>query len=282
MAAEISQWVDPDGTITLLDVDWKASGRFMPGVVHEADGTPGQPGLRVRASRHAEHDFTIRITLTAASEAALRALQRATVYAMDPVRTTGKLRVTSPIGDVREINCRYVEGLGMEEEPGPSGPTMQQATITFRAFDPYWYDTTSTTTTFTIGAVPTFFPIFPIRLTSSAIAVDSSVINTGDVLMWPEWTITGPGGVITLRNLTTGQYIVFSTLVLGGGETALINTDAGTAVKGDGTNVFPDLDILSDLWALQPGINAIRLEMSGATAGVSKLSLSYKQRYLAP
>lgn len=282
MAQEITQFIDPDGTVTLLDVDWEASGRFMPAIMHETDGTPGQPGVRIRASRHDIHEFTIKVTLSTVDEPSLRAAQRALVRAMDPVRGTGKLRVTSPIGDAREINVRYLSGLGMDEKPGSSGPTMQQASIVFHAFDPYWYDTTFTSQTFTIGDIPTFFPFFPLRLTSSQIVVDGSITNSGDVETWPVFTLVGPGGVIVLRNLSTNQNITFMTLALGAGETVVIDTGPPTVAKGDGTNVYPDLTLTAELWALQPGTTSFRMEMSGATAGVSAVSVSYRQRYLSP
>lgn len=282
MAGEITQFIDPDGAITTLVVDWDAENRFMPKVVHETDGTPGQPGSRIRASRHDVRDFTIRAVFVTSDELTLRAAQRAIVRTMDPVRGTGKIRVTSPIGDVREIAVRYSDGLGMTEKPDMSGPTMQFADITFTAFDPYWYDTSSASQTFTIGAVPSFFPFFPLRLTSSQIVVDGTITNTGDIECWPVFTITGPGSVIVIRNLTTGANIIFSTLVLGSGESVVVDTGPPTVKKNDGTNVYPDLDINSTLWAIQPGTNVIRMEMAGAVAGVSALTVSYKQRYLSP
>lgn len=282
MAAEITQWIDPAGAVTLLDVDWDASGRFMPDIVHEEDGTPGRPGRRHRAARHDAHSFTLKLTVATADEASLRTAIRQLVHAMDPVRGEGTIRVTSPLADVREIACYYLSGLGLDEKPDNAGPTMQQANVAFRAYDPYYRDTAFTVQTFTIGAVPTFFPIFPIRLTSSQIAVDATVTNSGDVECWPVWTVTGPGSVIVLRNLTTGQSITFSTLALGAGESIVIDTDPGTVTKQDGSNQFPDLTIGSDLWALQPGGNAVRLEMAGAVAGTSALQLNYRQRYLTP
>ena len=284
MSAEITEWIDPSGTLTTLDVDWDATGRFMPDIAHEEDGVPGQPGSRHRASRHKAHEFTIKLNVTASTEPALRTAMRQIVYAMDPTRGEGTIRVTSPLGDVREILCYYTAGLGMEEKFGSSGPTMQQCAVMFRAYDPYWRDTTSSTQAFTIGATPSFFPIFPIRLTSSSIAVDATVINTGDVATWPVWTIVGPGAAIILRNLNTGEYISFDTLALGSGESVVIDTRPGykTVTKSDDTNLFPDLSILSTLWALQPGNTAVRLEMSAAIAGSSSMNLSYKRKYLSP
>ncbi|OLE27970.1 MAG: hypothetical protein AUG44_08760 [Actinobacteria bacterium 13_1_20CM_3_71_11] len=284
MTAEVTQWIAPDGSSTTLDVDWDATGRYMPDVNHEQDEIPGQPGARHRASRHKAHEFTIKLWLSTVDEASLRTSIRQLVYAMDPTRGEGIVRVTSPIGDVREIACYYTAGLGLEEKPDSSGPTAQAAAVTFRAFDPYWRDTSDTSNTWAVSTTPTFFPIFPLRLTSSQIAVDGSVANNGDVATWPVWTITGPGGVIVLRNITTGENIIFSTTTLGIGESISIDTRPGikTVTKSDGTNLWPDLDLTSSLWSLAAGNNAIRLEMSGVDATRSSLQLNYRQRYLSP
>jgi phage-related protein len=284
VTAEITQFVDPFGVVTTLDVDWQAKGRFMPEVLHEEDGVPGQPGARHRASRHKEHDFTIRITISAADEPGLRTAQRAMVSSMDPTRGEGTIRVTSPLADVREIPVYYVDGLQMDESPGASGPTMQQCDVTFRAYDPYWRDPSDVSGTFTIGAAPTFFPIFPIRLAASQIAASQPVLNGGDVDTWPVITLVGPGGAITLRNLTTGKSTVFSTVALGAGESIVIDTRPGvkTVTKNDGSNLFSDLDPTTALWSLQPGSNSVQLEMSGASVGASSLVFAYRQKYLSP
>ena len=296
VAAEITQWIDPSGATTLLDVDWQASGRYMPAVKHEEFGVPGQPGARRQRSRHDVHEFTIRVVLSASSEPTLRQEIRDLVSVFNPLEGEGLLRVTSPIGDVREIQCIYANGLGMDESPGMSGMGTQKADVTLRAYDPYWRDTSDISSSFTIGVVPTFFPIFPLRLTSSQIAVDDTVVNAGDVETWPVWTITGPGSTIYLRNLRTGQVIDLNAdgdlaraLALAAGEQVTIDTRPSTATStgktvllDDGTNRYSALSAASDLWALQKGSNAIRLEMAGAVAGQSSLSVAYKQRYLSP
>jgi phage-related protein len=291
VSAEITQWVDPFGVITTLDIDWDATGRFMPTVAHEEDGIPGEPGAIHRASRHAIREFTIKHLVTAADEPSLRQAVRALVKAMNPARDDdpsagpGAIRVTAPDSVVREIPCYYSAGLEMQEQEEMSGPQMQAAAITFRSYEPYWRDVSDTVAgPFTVGVTPTFFPIFPVRLTSSQIAVDTTVDNDGDVNCWPVWTITGTGAVITLRNLTTGLATVFTTTALGLGESITIDTrpTQKSVTKQDGTNLFWDLDISSELWPLIPGSNEIRLEMASVTSGVSALQGNYRQRYLTP
>jgi hypothetical protein len=54
-----------------------------------------------------------------------------------------------------------------------------------------------------------------------------------------------------------------------------------TVTKNDGTNLYPDLTPVSDLWSLVPGANGVRLEMNGIDSLVSGLSISYYQQYLS-
>lgn len=285
--SETVEWIDPDGNSTTLDTDGDVTDRFMPKIEFEEDGVPGQPGLRLRDTRHGVHEFGIPFWVGAASQIALRTALRAIVKAMDPTRGAGRIRVTAPGGDQREIWCRISGGLGLKEGSGSTGPTDQLVVGVFRAHDPYWYDVSATQTTFSITSVPSFFPwggTVLFRLTSSEIFADGTVDNLGDVDTWPVWTITGPGGVVTLTNLTTGETTAFTATTLGISETITIDTRPGvkTVTKGDGTNLFPDLSTLSSLWPLVPGANLIRIQMSGADAVTSSVTLSRTHRYVAP
>jgi hypothetical protein len=280
--AETTVWIDADGGSTTLDVEWDTSGRFMPPIAFEDHGVPGQPGLRLDSVRHRDREFVLPIWLDASSESALRTAMRDLVAKMDPTRGDGKIRVTSPTGDQREITCRVASGLELSERLGStSGPTVQRAVVVFRAHDPYWTDTSDIIDTYTTGQPATFFPLFPLRLTSSEIFAAATVNNDGDVEAWPRWQITGPGSAFALRNLTTGKLLQLTT-GLGGGETATIDTRPGakTVVKNDGTNLFPDLSSDTSLWPLARGSNSIQVEMPGATSA-SEVRLTWRRRYLS-
>jgi hypothetical protein len=268
-------WVDADGGQTTLEVETgmaAVSNRFMPPVQHAEDVVAGQPGARLRASRHDVHEMVIPFWFVAASDSALRTMIRSVIDLMDPIRGPGKLRVTSPLGDQREITCVYSDGLGLDERLGESsGASSQLAPAAFRAHDPYWYDVSPITNDYQVTSTPSFFPIFPMRLTASELVVDATIVNDGSVETWPQWTIYGPGSAIALRNLTTGQAITIDT-----------RRDYKSVLQDDGTNLWPLVDLGSSLWPLARGTNRVRLEMAGVTAGVSRLSLSYKRAFLSP
>lgn len=284
MTAEVGVWIDADGVQTVLDIEWDASDRFMPPVVFEEDGIPQRAGMRLRDTRHDARNFSLALWITAANDVALRTAMRDLVVSMNPKRGPGRIRFTSPTGDQREIVCSYSAGLGLAEKLGDtSGLNMQRATVVFRAHDPYWSAVSDDSATYVTGTVPNFFPFFPLRLATSQVVVDTSINNVGDLEAWPIITIVGPGSVIKATNLTTGLYTNFPTLVLATGESIIIDTRPGekTAVMQDNTNVFPYISATSALWPLVVGSNAIRIEMSGATAGVSKVTFAYRRRYLS-
>lgn len=275
-------WTDPDGVTTPLWVEYDVEGVFGPPVAVEEEPVPGQPGTRFRDIRHEPREFVLPLYLynDAPDPSPLHSQIRALVVAMDSTRGEGQLRVVTPLGDQREIRCRAVAGLDVKQSRGEgSSPRHQRLAVMFRAFDPYWYATSDVLSPeYITGAQATFFPILPVRLSSSEVFADIQVDNTGDLECWPVWYITGPGTSVTVRNLSTGKYLT-TTFVLAVGEIATIDTRPGhkTVVRSDGLNLFGY--IVGSLWPLRRGSNALRVEMGAATAA-SKVQLSYRFRYL--
>lgn len=278
---EATVWIDASGGMTELDVEWDTQGRFAPPNQFEEDEVPEQAGSQVRAVRHKPRDTVLALWIDAASGAALRTALRELVAKMDPIRGDGKMRVTSPLGDQRELTCRYRSGLELVERLGQtSGPRVQRAPVMFHAADPYWYAINDEVATYGIGSgTSSWFPFFPLRLGTSSLFTDATVVNGGDVECWPVWEITGPGSAINLRNLTTGKLLTLNTTLVG--ETATIDTRFGakTVVRNDNVNLFGSMPDASELWPLQRGSNSIRVEISGATTATS-VRLSWKPRYL--
>lgn len=280
--SEIVTWIDPDGVETLLRPLWALSGRMAPPVKFEEESVPGQAGSRLRDVHHGPRDYTMPLRIDGVDAADLRTKIRELTLAMDPTRGPGRIRVQSPIGDTRELNCRYAAGLELDETLGDTSTDVYQyAPTVFRAFDPYWYATSDVSQLFTAGAPATFFPFFPLRLVSSEVFADATVNNGGDVEAWPVWTITGPGSALVLRNLTTGKLLSLSTWLSAGGETLTIDTRPGikTVTGDDGTNLFTTLTADSSLFPLARGDNLIRAELIGSNAA-SSVQLAFKPRYL--
>lgn len=282
MSAEVITWIDPDAVSVTLDCEWGATGRFGPRSIHDIESVPLQAGGRRRSVRHDVREFALPLWVSAASDSALRTAVRTLIFRLDPARGDGTLRVTAPGGDQREIACRVVSGLEVDEDFGDvTGQEWQRLTPVFSAVDPYWSDTSDTSASVTTGDAVTFFPFFPLVLSSSEVFGGVTINNTGDVETWPVITITGPGTDPIVRNSTTGEMLGVD-YTLGAGEVLTIDTRPGrkTVTLDDGTNLFPYLTAGSSLWPLERGSNAVQIEMSGST-GDSAVAISYRRRWLS-
>lgn len=276
-------WIDANGTEQpLSDNNFKVlsgmNGRFMPPVSIVEEEVPFQAGTRKRNVKIGARDVDIPLFIQAESEIELRQLMRRVMQMINPFKE-GKLKSIAADGSQRELHCQYIAGMEGAEDRDSKGFWWQKAVLIFRAFDPFWYDSNTIVQTFTSGQPSTFFPFFPLRLSSSSVFADISINNTGDVEAFPECIIKGIGENIILRNLTTGEVTNIETS-LGVGESITIDTRPfyKTVKKNDGTNLYHTLTDDSSLWSLQQGINNIRIEMSNTNAE-SSVQLSYRKRY---
>lgn len=287
MADEVISWVEPDGTVTVLSdaattrVSYEFSGRFMPPVAFIEDDVPQMDGGRLRDVRVRPRDVTVPVAVVGADQTEVRTTLRSILRKFNPKRGDGKLRVTGPDGTVRDLTCRYSQGLEIEER-FEKFVGWQRAVVVLRAFDPYWYDTSATSATYTLGTSTAFFPFFPLVLNSDTVFGTQVVDNTGDVEAFPVWTVHGPCSSITLTNTTTGEVIDLP-VVLTNAQTVTIDTRPfrKTVTRDDGTNLYGSLTTASALWDLPTGRSTITVSLPGATSE-SYVTLTYSRRWLAP
>lgn len=291
---ELFQWIDPNGSVTNLygstyRVAWDVAGRFSPATRFEADGVPDQDGARLRNVLFATREFVLPIWVKGTSAANLRTNIRTLVTAMNPKRGDGRIRITSPLGDQREIVCRAASGFDGSEKLGDtSGALAQCFPVLFKAFAPYWQDVADIVAgPWTVGSSPgSFFPFFPIRLSSSEVFAQTTIDNTGDDDAWPVWTISGPGDNFKLRNLTTGKALDIGAYFIVAGEVITIDTQPTgptrrTITSNINGNLYTRLTVSSAMWPLIPGSNQVSIEMGTASAGVTSVQMARRQKYLA-
>lgn len=289
---DILTWIDPAGgehsLSRVVDPSFLAVlvGRqrfFMPPVRMTEEIVPEQAGARLRDVQHGVREVDIPLYVAEETTVALRTTLREMMGWFDPTRGAGRLRVQSADGSQRELTARQVgEGLAVIESNELSGTHWQQLILTLRAVDPYWYNRTSTDLSYATGTGPaTFFPFFPLKLSSSTVFGTPAIVNGGDVASWPIWTIIGPGSAIVITNLTTGESFSLSSVLLGG-ESIVVDTRPGmkSVTKNTGANLYGNLGPTSILWSLLAGNNSLQLEMSGSNSN-SRINLSYTARYLS-
>ncbi len=193
----------------------------------------------------------------------------------------GKLYIERPTGEIRYLNCRYNGGLGGNDKE--IGRNYAVLDIEFRAVNPFFYKSEESSYTFTQSAsVGTFLgdPFFPLFITEGAIYNNATFDYGGDAETYPVWTIKGAGDSLILRNLTTGKFLSLQSYTIQDGETVTIDTRFGekSIENADGDNLMEYMAELSSLWALQPGENSIRVELSN-TNGNTEVSIAYHERY---
>jgi hypothetical protein len=281
--AETVLWIDPDGGVLYLDVDWNVHGRFAPSYTFEVEKVAGRDGQRLRAVRPDVLEFDLPCWVVGNTDAELRTLMRDFVARMDPTRGDGTIRFIEPGGTTRDIVCRVVSGLGIDEVlGGESGILSQRITPTFRAWEPYWTDPADTVITYSGGGVvATFFPFFPVALSASEAIAAGTVTNPGATDTWPVWTITGPATDVTITNHTTDQeFTINFSPSLTYPQAVTIDTRPGakTVLRENGTSLFSQLAWSSVLWPLIRGANDITVAMGGTTAQ-SSVSLAFRPRY---
>jgi hypothetical protein len=254
----------------------------MPSFSFEEDQFLFEMGSFLKQVNVEPRDIHLQVAFRANHATKLRAIKRSFFSLFNPLNGDGKLRVRAFNGSERELICRYKSGMEGQERRGQTWNFIQLYSLTFRAFDPFWYDVKEVSYSFQLNKIPPkWFPFFPLRLGGESLASEIQINNVGDVEAFPNWTIHGPGKNPKMFNSTTGQMISFTGITLD--ESQFITIDIkprGSQIKtNDGTDIYSELDFGSTLWRIAPNNNIIRIEMVGVTSD-SKVNLSFRPRYL--
>jgi phage-related protein len=280
---EVISWISPDNVETIITVqDWIDvsgwSGFNNPDFEHIEDPIPFEDGSFYRRSKTLPRELEIDLIVWGANRSELFQRIRQLTQSLNVYKGIGKIKFVSPDLIERSIFCLYKQGLeGNEGEDG--GVSWRKITLTFRAFDPYFYGS-ETTEVFQLDQnPPMWFPFFPLNLGGDAVVSQIQIDNTGDVKTFPVWTIHGPGDDPKMTNLTTGEVLTISGVTLDENQTITIDTKSRQITLDDNINLLPLLAWGSTFWTLEPGVNQVKIEMANATAS-SSIQLAYSPRYL--
>ena len=280
-------WVDSDGNLFPLQVPGEVrtlkgvQGRTFNPVDFDDETVPFQAGERLRQIRHGAREVAVPLLVQGGSQQQVRDRLRVWSRRFDTTRGDGRL-VSNMFGSgERELVCRFVGTLesGEQDESDRS----QRFVAVFRAFDPFWRDTSDTQLVYDLGEESQpFFPFPPLVLSGGAIFVSPTVTNGGDVDAFPVWTIQGPGGPIILTNVTTGETLGVDTTLVSSSQRVIVDTRPfrKSIVREDGTNLYGQRTSGSSLWSLAPGDNIIQVSLAGATVD-SEVRLRFRRRWLS-
>jgi len=265
------------GTIDLTDhvnydIRWGVTGRWMPPYQYTSEPVYTYPGevLRIKLTKPREIDLPITVLgkdLEGVREN-LRALNAAFSYDLG----SAKLKVVSPDGKVRMINCYYSEGMGFQETSDTAYPSVFYAFLPiFTAFDPYWYDPMEN---------EVFLNAIAGETGISSINSKITLYNDGDVPAWPVWSLTGAFSEVEVQNITTGSLFDLQE-ALPTMQRVYIDTRPGNrdVLRNHITVDFGSLSTDSQLFPLTPGPNEIVPVFSNSDSN-TELRVRWVNKYL--
>lgn len=217
---------------------------------------------------------------------------------VDPEWGDCRLMITRPDGESRDIVAAYTSGLQPVVEYRRDGRVRADATLTFRAHDPYYRSLSSETVSINFpvtgsGASSTLLDDPDVLLDDPDVPLDgyissaaentvaATVTNPGSAEAWPVWTISGAMTGVLLTNVTTGKQFGMS-LVTVGLETLTIDmTERQRLVEVDGANAWRYKDSGAEFWSLRPESNYVVVQVLGADTSTT-CTMSYRPRFLSP
>ena len=180
------------------------------------------------------------------------------------------LGVAQPEGEVRELNCRFVELTG-RETPDEHMATWKKVVLSFRGFDPFWYGERIVVD----GAVENLGDPTWIKVT-----------NPGDADAWPIIKIYGPitdplVKLTTMDDTSALKQFKLTGYILGSGRYIVVDTRPGrkTVILDDGTNLYQYLDAsINELFAIPQGDYRVDLNGTGTDAN-TKIVVEFQPPY---
>ncbi|WP_151480620.1 phage tail family protein [Streptomyces albicerus] len=220
-----------------------------------------------------------------------RRLAAAFTRTLRPGQGPGVLEIARPDGTRRQIEVYYREGFdGLGRST--TGRIADTAVLTLWCEDPYWVDPVSVMVHREQGVGEDFLEPFP-SVSSSQVLGATVVNNPSDVVVWPEWTITGPASLVTFtvtRQRADGTTFTESFVLnpsapavghggLLDGQKVAVRTDPVQVRYQDGSNWIGALNWpQAVLWGLDPGDNAVTFQLDGSGPG-SAVDLAFNPRY---
>ena len=282
---EVISWITPTNFETVLTnqgwvdvVGWR--GFDMAEIQHIEEETPFEFGSQYRRTKILPRLLELDLIVWGEDRQELFNGIRQLRSIFNYQQGIGRIKVIPPDENAVSISCLYQEGLQGESGTNEDGFAWRKVTLVFRAFDPFFYSLYPVNLAFLVQEnPPTWFPLLPLQLGGDAISAEFEVFNSGDVFTYPTWEIRGPGQNPIMINHSTGKKLQLDGVVLGEGESVLIDTQQRIIQNSSGGNLFPALAWGTGLWTLAVGHNQIKLELPSATES-SLVRLTFAERFL--
>lgn len=217
------------------------------------------------------------LTLTVLASAptqALRDVARTQMQQAVPINDLATLVYNEPTS--KQIGVRRNASANVTE----TYPTLTDVEFTIPLVGPdprkYGVVPTSVTVNAAPGNIGLIVPFtIPATLPAAPIAASATVSNPGNFETPSLITITGPLPSPAVTNITTGQTISYTQLVLGATDVLVIDL---AARQGYLNGAFRPADPYSSWWRLSPGNNVVQLV--GTSSGGATATISFQPAYM--
>ena len=233
------------------------AGVGMPPILHKEQMTAFNPGALFRGIKVDQRVITLSQIIHEATflEYLGKRLDLAEIIKQDVVADDTQTLTLRYTGATITLEIPLVYDSGFER--AGRIPNTEVYAIRFIAYDPFWKELSSETRPLIIGG-------------------NITIVNKGTASAFPIITVTGPGTVTQIKNVTTGDELNFDSLVLASGEVLTIDLSPflktfTTDVQG---NVIGSVDTGSAVgeFRLLPGENQITVNAgAGASADMTFL-----------
>jgi len=211
----------------------------------------------------------------------------ARVTALGPLVQNALYLASTMNGHERRLGVRYSSGLE-DIDTGRWRGAWPKLALTFTAPAPYWYDPLPQTLVVDMAAdaLNLQWPFaFPFTLTTDGSSLQAT-ITAGDAPSDWQLDLLGPFTSLRVSRLADGAYLEVAGGAVLAGQMVTIRTAAAErrVLLDDGlgiTNITGRLTAGARWWQLQPGANAVAVQVTGGS-GNNRGYWRWVNRYLAP
>lgn len=235
-----------------------------------------RPGGIWRASRRGVRQVDLPVTVLGVDAVDVETKLRTLAKAVQDTQGPSVLTAVRDSGNLF-LELHYVGGAELTFGGEEAGQTWAKLVLSFVAPQPYWES--AETQTFTITSGNTGRGLLPqltkLKVSSSLSLGVINVNNTGDVPVYPTYTIQGPLDDFTVSNGTLS--FGFNT-ALTADDIITVDTEAGTVTDNTGANRYDLLSPSPKLFPFEVGNSTITIDGTGTTAN-TRIITSYARRF---
>lgn len=206
-----------------------------------------------RYTKRGIRDIDLPIAVTGTNRQDVENKLRRLANLLQDIEGPTKIRATYTDGLAYELKAHYVGGGDVAYGPNSNGK-LAKWVISMQAPNPFWEAVSPQNFTLNLsanrGLLKGNSSLSELRLSGQYGFGDVTLINPGDVVAFPVWTITGPCDNVSISQDGVG----FSYDVpIAAGEQIIIDTAAGTVKDQNGVNKYAGLAPAPKLFAIKPG-----------------------------